>query len=533
MTAQHWFGPTEGSVEVDYDGRGRVTAQTVEGVALGFGYDADGLLTSAGSLTLSRGATTGWVESVGVGGVTQTLVHDEYGEVAGSSYVQGGETLYGYTLERDALGRIVGETEQREGEAAVEWAYAYDARGRLEQVERDGLLYAAYEYDPNGNRTSVTTSEGSETGFADAQDRLAEFGQCEFGYDANGAMATRVCGVGQVWAYEYDALGLLRSVTLPDARVVSYAYDAGGRPVARYVDGVYTRGWLWGSALEPVAELDAEGEVEARYVYASRGHVPDLVIRAEGTYRLITDYRGSVVAVVHVGSGEVVETFEYGPWGEVVSHEGGRTQAFGYAGGLWDEDTGLVLFGARWYDAGLGRWLSKDPARFGGGVNFYAYVENRPIGAIDPLGLVPHRPYSTEQEAALEAARWIEILLPKDDVVSHEYAGLIYEMGGYFYHTNPLYDPSLGDTHARPGLALGECPASSTPTAGFHSHPPITGYDQRAASEGDRHYVSVATPLYMVTFDSEGRGGGLYGLAQWEGDEYLHWDYHYLEEIWP
>lgn len=39
---------------------------------------------------------------------------------------------------------------------------------------------------------------------------------------------------------------------------------------------------------------------------------------------------------------------------------------FGFAGGLYDKDTGLVRFGARDYDSFLGRWTSKDPILFDG-----------------------------------------------------------------------------------------------------------------------------------------------------------------------
>ena len=38
----------------------------------------------------------------------------------------------------------------------------------------------------------------------------------------------------------------------------------------------------------------------------------------------------------------------------------------GFAGGLYDPDTGLVRFGARDYDAVVGRWITKDPISFGG-----------------------------------------------------------------------------------------------------------------------------------------------------------------------
>src|SRR5438093_10435419 len=59
-----------------------------------------------------------------------------------------------------------------------------------------------------------------------------------------------------------------------------------------------------------------------------------------------------------------------------------------FAGGLYDQDTGLVRFGARDYDAATGRWTAKDPIRFDGGdSNIYAYVANDPVNQTDPEGM--------------------------------------------------------------------------------------------------------------------------------------------------
>jgi RHS repeat-associated protein len=69
--------------------------------------------------------------------------------------------------------------------------------------------------------------------------------------------------------------------------------------------------------------------------------------------------------------------------------EPGFSQPFGFAGGLYDPDTGLVRFGARDYDADVGRWTSKDPILFDGGQgNLYLYVDGDPINRFDPNGLV-------------------------------------------------------------------------------------------------------------------------------------------------
>jgi uncharacterized protein RhaS with RHS repeats len=49
----------------------------------------------------------------------------------------------------------------------------------------------------------------------------------------------------------------------------------------------------------------------------------------------------------------------------------------------------LVRFGARDYDASVGRWTSKDPARFAGGMNFYVYAGNDPVNFFDQDGREP------------------------------------------------------------------------------------------------------------------------------------------------
>lgn len=53
----------------------------------------------------------------------------------------------------------------------------------------------------------------------------------------------------------------------------------------------------------------------------------------------------------------------------------------------WLENRTGDAYCARYYDAQLDRFLSEDPVGFSGGINFYRYVYNNPVGFIDPTGL--------------------------------------------------------------------------------------------------------------------------------------------------
>ncbi len=54
-----------------------------------------------------------------------------------------------------------------------------------------------------------------------------------------------------------------------------------------------------------------------------------------------------------------------------------------------DEGNGFLFMRARYYDTGVGRFISKDPIGTLGGFNLYGYVGNNPILLSDPNGLVP------------------------------------------------------------------------------------------------------------------------------------------------
>jgi RHS repeat-associated protein len=59
----------------------------------------------------------------------------------------------------------------------------------------------------------------------------------------------------------------------------------------------------------------------------------------------------------------------------------------GQSGAYRDSETGLVQMGARYFSPALGRFLSRDPIAFAGGVNIYAYCDGDPIDYADPTGL--------------------------------------------------------------------------------------------------------------------------------------------------
>jgi RHS repeat-associated protein len=196
-------------------------------------------------------------------------------------------------------------------------------------------------------------------------------------------------------AYTYDGFGNLTSVALPSGDTIDYTIDPMQRRVATSVNGTVTQRFLYRDGLNPVAEVDGIGATETRFVYGSKRNVPDYMVRSGTTYRILSDQRGSVRAVVDVAGDSLVQRIDYGPWGEVIVDTNPGFQPFGFAGGLYSSETGLVRFGARDYDPVLGRWTAKDPLLFDGGdTNLYAYTGNDPVNLVDPLGMCPENPLS-------------------------------------------------------------------------------------------------------------------------------------------
>lgn len=115
----------------------------------------------------------------------------------------------------------------------------------------------------------------------------------------------------------------------------------------------------------------------SRFIYGTKSNVPEYMIRNGAELRILTDQVGSVRLVVNGATGVIVQRIDYDAFGNVLSDTNPGFQPFGFAGGLYDRDTGLVRFGARDYDPQVGRWTAKDPILFlGGDTNLYAYCRN-------------------------------------------------------------------------------------------------------------------------------------------------------------
>jgi RHS repeat-associated protein len=114
------------------------------------------------------------------------------------------------------------------------------------------------------------------------------------------------------------------------------------------------------------------------------------MIKNGTTYRIISDHLGSVRLVVGVSDGTIAQRIDYDEFGITTFATGTwGFQPFGFAGGLYDPDTGLVRFGARDNEPRIGRWTAKDPIGFqGGDFNLYGYALDDPVNLNDPDGRI-------------------------------------------------------------------------------------------------------------------------------------------------
>jgi RHS repeat-associated protein len=375
-----------------------------------------------------------------LGGLSESMPYNEYGEPKSYTVAFGGSAVYDLTVERDSSGRIQTKTETIAGVTTTQF-FGYDVAGRLTDVTVGGVLESHYDYDANGNRRARSGAAGSASGTYDEQDRIKTYGATTYTFSPNGVLKSKTTPGGPT-TYTYDVRGNLRLVTLPSGTLVEYVIDGQSRRVGKKVAGMLVEGLLYGTGLGPLAELDSVGSTVATFVYATKPNVPDYIIKGGKTYRVVTDQVGSVRLVVDAASGTVAQRIDYDEFGIVTNDSNPGFQPFGFAGGLYDRDTGLVRFGARDYDASIGRWTAKDPILFrGGDADLYTYRWNDPVDGADVRGTDPSwRGFGCSMGGA--AAGWFVCVPLKNPYVNFTCSMIGSAIGYFACETYPDQPPA-------------------------------------------------------------------------------------------
>ncbi|MGH8623751.1 MAG: hypothetical protein ACREYC_00200, partial [Gammaproteobacteria bacterium] len=192
-----WAGEIAGTVSRNYTTDFQVSGLSVNAGPIAFGYDADGLLTKAGDLSLTRDFQHGLLSASALGNTATALSYNGFGEIALDKATVNGDVVYEVAYTRDKLGRIIEKVETIDGNTTTT-DYTYDPAGRLTEVTSNGAL-TAYSFDANGNRLKKTERVGAAmiaetTATYDAQDRLLQYGDTRYSYTPNGELLTKTVG---------------------------------------------------------------------------------------------------------------------------------------------------------------------------------------------------------------------------------------------------------------------------------------------------------------------------------------------------
>jgi RHS repeat-associated protein len=380
-----------------FDSDHRLSSRTLQGHSssssstLNVSYNNDDMPTQIGSLNLNYSYPSGRLNSTMLGNISDVRSYDSYGSLSEytASYAPTGspaQILFSYTLTRDNAERITGRTETILGVTDV-YLYTYDSVGRLASVTKNSAPYSSYVYDDNGNRTSGSHGGQAFTATFDNQDRVLSYNSRTYSYNANGDNTQIQWNTTQQSLFSYDALGNQIGAVDSVGNVLSYKYDGANRLVQTDLNGTTAYRRIYENDLRIAAQYDDDGNNLKEFVYATSPNAPDYIIVAGVNYRFIKDHSGSPRLIVKSDDGTIVQRLDYTDLGKITTNTNASFQPFVFAGGINQENTNLVKFGARFYDPEIGRWTTKDPILFRGrDANLYSYVGNDPINFIDPSG---------------------------------------------------------------------------------------------------------------------------------------------------
>lgn len=277
--------------------------------------------------------------------------------------------------------------------------YAYDAAGELTAIEFDhegeGLGAVYYSYDAEGQVDAVwgslaNLSMPSPFGPAeyDAANEMTSLEGAELEYDNAGDLISD--GSSE---YAWNARRQLIAVSGADA--ASFGYDPFGRRVSETVGGV-SRELLYDG--QNVIHESVEGGGSASLLTGFGADV-NYARTSEGqTESVLTDRLDSTLGLADE-EGEIQTSYSYSPFGVTTESgmESGNRMAFT---GREASTGGLQYNRARYYDSGVGRFISPDPVGYELGQRVYAYGSDDPLDYVDPSGRISLNPIEDLKEGA-------------------------------------------------------------------------------------------------------------------------------------
>ena len=402
------------SVSYSYDAYRRKTGMQVSvngqsGTRASYSYDTNGRLSSLGngSRTLHYSYLPGtsyvssrqWKDTNDASHQTLNYTYDSQHRLTSVKLGTAPEVSYTLNAKNQRVQTSFGDGSY--------WDYSYDDKGQITgAVKRDadgtalaGMQYG-YVYDGIGNRASA--EEGSSANAVSySSNQLNQYTAINTAlptYDADGNLLT----TGNGWSYTYNGENRLIQAENSDTRL-EFTYDYTGR---RFEKKVYTKGILslysWSLSKHYRYIYDDYKLVEIRdandgnallksFVWqpADAGQDVPLSMSYDGsTYYYIVDGNKNVTGLQDE-SGNRVATYMYGPFGQLLSMDGGLAEEnpLRFSSEYFDDETGLVYYNYRYYSPQMGRWINRDPIEEEGGVNLYQILSNNAINKVDYLGM--------------------------------------------------------------------------------------------------------------------------------------------------
>ena len=169
-------------------------------------------------------------------------------------------------------------------------------------------------------------------------------------------------------------------------------YDGAGNRVSKTEDSVTTKFLYDGARVE--AEYNNSWDLVFRYTLEGDSYYDPLLsirVASDGeTHFVLPDGLGSMRNLIH--SDNISSSYSYDAFGNIMSANGNPGNPYHYVGALGyyqDITSGLLHVGARYYNPKVGRFWTRDPIGYKGGLNLYLYVANSSLNWADPDGTRP------------------------------------------------------------------------------------------------------------------------------------------------